>query len=437
MILAHGIGGRGDLPVPLWLALYGAGAAVVVSFLAMIAFWPQPRLRGARAGRAHPVLDRWADGPSLLVAGRTGGVVLAALLLAVAWSGPDDSSRNPAPTWFYVWFWVGLPVLSAAAGPVWRRLNPVRTMAALLGRLVTPRPAASRWAARSGHLPAAVGLFAFAWLELVMPGPDEPRVVAAFVTGYGLVQVVAATLVGPRWCELGDGFEVYSTLIGHLSPLGRRADGRMALHNPLNGLAAIRPVRGLVLTVAVLLGSTAFDGASRSQLWRGWTEGLPVAGRIAAGTAGLLAAIALVLVTYTAANRAARGYASADRSGDLDQRFVHSLLPIALGYALAHYFSLLVFQGQAGLLLATDPWGRGWDLLGLSGRTIDYGIVSPQAIAAVQVGGIVLGHVAAVVSAHDRAVATFAPRHLRRAQYPMVATMVGYTVAGIALVVGT
>src|SRR6185295_5950264 len=125
------------------------------------------------------------------------------------------------------------------------------------------------------------------------------------------------------------------------------------------------------------------------------------------GTLGLLGVTAFVSLTYWAANRAARRYARTNRSSALEARFVHSLLPIALGYSIAHYFSLMVFQGQAGYLLATDPLGRGWDLFGFAGRSIDYTVVSPRTIALVQIAAIVVAHIVGVVAAHDRAVRTF------------------------------
>jgi hypothetical protein len=277
----------------------------------------------------------------------------------------------------------------------------------------------------------------FTWLELVYDHADVPRVVFWFLLGYGVVHTAAGVAFGQRWFDRGDGFEVYSTLLGHLAPLGRRADGRLVLRNPLDGLASLRPAAGLVATVGVLLGSTGFDGLSRSQIWRGLAGEAPRPVHLLLGTIGLVAVVAFVLVTYAGANRMSRRYAKRRQSGAIEARFVHSLVPIALGYVIAHYFSFAVFQGQAGYLLATDPLGRGWDLLGLAGQHIDYRVLTPSAIALVQVAAIVIGHVLGVISAHDRAVGTFARRYVRRGQYGLLATMVAYTVGGIALVLGS
>lgn len=438
MVLAHGIVGRSDLPVPLWLAVYGAAAALLISFFVLVAFWTKPKLRGANAGRPVPAaVQRVADAAVTRAALRVMGLLLAAVVLVVAWLGPHDSASNPAPTWLYVWLWVGLAAASVLLGPVWRVLNPLRSIAAAVrvvaGRWIEPRELPTA----VGYWPAAASLFGFVWLELVYDHADRPRTVAMFLTWYAVVQVAAGVVYGQRWFDRGDGFEVYSTLLGHLAPVGRRADGRLVLRNPLDGLAALEPAPGLVATVAVLLGSTAFDGLTRTRLWNDLTLTLDRHLYLAMGTAGLVLAVEFVLGTYMAGTALTRRYAPADLAAGIPVRFVHSLLPIAFGYTVAHYFSFALFQGQAGYLLATDPLGRGWDLLGAAGRSIDYTLVTPRTIALVQIAAIVTGHIIAVVAAHDQAVATFPRRDHRGGQYPLLAVMVGYTMGGIALLVGS
>ncbi|MQA27360.1 MAG: hypothetical protein GEU94_18270 [Micromonosporaceae bacterium] len=435
MILAHGIGGRADLPVPLWIAVYGGALAVLISFLALTALWSEPKLTGSAAGRPLPGWLAWAcDASTTRAALRALGLALFGLALAAAWLGPNDPAENPAPTWMYVWFWVMLAPLSALLGPVWRLLNPLRTLTALMSRVGLGR---HELPDTIGYWPAVMSLLAFLWLELVNDNAGVPRVVAVFITGYAVAHLAAGAMYGERWFDRGDGFEAYSTLLGHLSPLGRRDDGRLAVRNPLNSLASLTPAPGLVAVIAVLLGSTGFDGLTRTLWWKDMVASYGTGSRTAyllLGTAGLLAAIGFVLVSYTAATRSSQTYAP-DLAG-IEGRFAHSLLPIVLGYTVAHYFSFAVFQGQMGWLLATDPFGLGWDLLGTAGARIDYTVVSPQAIAWVQVGAIITGHVLGVVSAHDRAVAVFPGEHRNRGQYGLLAVMVAYTIGGITLIVG-
>ncbi|SFQ18052.1 hypothetical protein SAMN05421810_10565 [Amycolatopsis arida] len=417
MILAHGLGGRADLPVPLWLALYAGAFAVLVSFFALTAFWTRPKLRGAEAG--HPLpggVRRVADAPLTRRVLRGAGLVGWLVLLAAAWLGPDSSAINPASTWFYVWFWVGLVPLSLLFGPAWRLANPLRTLAALVPRRTfLPLPA------RLGYWPAVAGLLAFLWLELVYDRSDSPRAIAVFLTGYTLVQVAAGAVYGSRWFGRGDGFEVYANLLARLAPVGRGTEGRLVLRNPLDGLVA-GGGRGLTPVVLVLLGATAFDGVTRLPVWTDLVRETGRAAGMLLGTAGLAGAVAVVALAYAGGIRLTRPYL---RKGvEPYGSFAHSLIPIAVGYTVAHYFSFAVFQGQAGYLL-----------LG-SGAGIDYTVVSASTIAFVQVAGIVIGHVVGVAAAHDRALQVLRPAYVKVGQFPMLAVMVGYTTVGIALVSG-
>lgn len=426
LILAHGLGGRSDLPIPLWLAIYAGAVAVIVSFLVLAALWATPRLKGAEAGRPLPALERVADGRATRVALRVLGLVLFAGFLVVAWAGPDDNgTRNPAPTWFYVWFWVGMVPASLLLGPVWRLLNPLRPLAGAARVLLRVRPRVLP--ARLGYWPAVAGMLAFLWLELVFDQASASRVVALFVTGYAIVHVIAGTVYGPRWFERGDGFEVYSWLISRASPLGRRSDGRLVLRNPLDGLAATPRRPGLTPVVVVVLGSTVFDGLSRTSVWSDLISGTDGAAYVALGTAGLLGAIGAVVLTFGFAIRLTRPYLG--RGQDAYAEFAHSIIPICIGYTVAHYLSFALFQGQQGILLGNDPLGQGWDLFGLSGARVDYTLLSTATIGVVQVCAIVLGHIVAVTSAHDRAVGILPRRYARFGQYPILA-------AGIALLAG-
>lgn len=405
MILAHGLGGRSDLPVPLWLALYAGAGAVVVSFFALTVLWKQPKLRGADAGRPLP-LQRFVDSGFSRIATRVLGVVLFAGFLAMAWAGPGNSADNPAPAWFYAWFWVGLVPLSLLFGPVWPRLNPLRTVAALIPARHRELPD------RLGYLPAIVGLLAFLWLELVFPHSDSPRAIALFATVYAVIHISLGAVFGPLWFDRGDAFEVYARLIAALSPFGRRTDGRLVIRNPLDGLLTVSPAPWLTALVLVVLGSTAFDGLTRLPFWTSLDAG------VLGGTAGLAACIALTYGAYAGAISLTRPYLR--RGFDPYPAFAPSLIPIMVGYTIAHYFSFAVFSGQQGF-----------------GRAIDYTVVSTGVIAFVQIAGIVAGHVLAVTSAHDRSVGVLRANYVKVGQYPMLALMIGYTALGIALVSGS
>ena len=437
-VLAHGVGGRTDLPVPFWLALYGAGIAVVLSFAALGALWPTPRLRDDRGRPLPGPLAAPLDSPVFRWALRL--LVLAAtlVLVAAAFFGGSGEESNPLPWFLFIVFWVGLVPVSLLFGPVWRVVNPLRTIHALLSRVSgsDPDEGLRELPERVGYWPATVGLAAFVWVELVMPDRANPRLLGVLLVAYGAAQLVGASVYGARWFERAEAFEVYSTLIGRLAPIGRLPDGTLAFRNPLGGLAGVLAAPGLVAFVVVLLGSTAFDGVTRSLWWQEFAGDESGWAAVPKHTLGLVLCCTVVAVTYVLATRAAGRPAGAD-GRPLPGAFVHSVVPIAVGYAVAHYFSLLVFEGQQAWILASDPFATGADWFGTADWTVDFTRVSPRVISLVQIGAVVVGHILGVVAAHDRAIALFKGRAAVRGQYPLLAVMVAYTLGGVALLLGT
>ncbi len=438
LFLAHGVGGRADLPVPFWLALYGAGIAVVLSFAALGVLWPTSRLRSDKGVPLPHVVAAVLDSAILRWLLRLLVLAVSLMLVAAAFAGQPGEERNPLPWFFFIQFWVGLVPLSLAFGPFWRTVNPLRTIHRLISAASgsDPRIGLRDVPAYVGYWPGVAGLAAFAWLELVMPDRADPRTLGVIIVGYAALHLVAASVYGADWFERGDAFEVYSTLIGRLSPIGRRPDGVLVVRNPLDGLTGLVSEPGLVAFVVVLLGSTAFDGVTRSRWWKsfaGAQTGWPAVPKY---TGGLVACCAVVGVTYVVATRLAGREAGAD-PGPLPDAFVHSVVPIAVGYAIAHYFSLLVLDGQQTWILASDPFGTGANWFGTTHWTIDYTLVSTRVIAVTQISAIVAGHVLGVIAAHDRAVQLFRGRAAVRGQYPLLAVMVAYTLGGVALLLGT
>ncbi|ONI81305.1 hypothetical protein ALI144C_22565 [Actinosynnema sp. ALI-1.44] len=432
MTVAHGIGGRSDLPVPLWLALYAGVAAVLVALFVVSALRPRPR--STSPGMPLPIaLMTVTDARSTRALLRAVGLVAFGALLATAWFGANDSSRNPAPAWFYVWFWVGLIPVSLIFGPIWRVVNPLRSLAALARRCVPRRMRRDLRSDDAGHAFAVAGMVVFLWLELAFPHSDSPRAVATFATVYAVTHTVGGALFGPRWFARADTFEMYSGLLASLSPLGRSADGRLVLRGPLAGSRDGRASRGHTVLALVVLGGTMFDGISRLS---SWTDVIRVIGRPPSAVLAsvvLGGVLVLNLLAYRDAIRMTRPYLRPEVSA-VDNEFTRSLVPIMVGYSVAHYFSFAFFEGQRGWLLATDPFGMGWDLLGVGEAAVDYRMLTPALIAVVQVGAIVLGHVAAVVSAHDRVLRVVRAGESRAGHYPMLMLMLVYTGLGIALV---
>ncbi|HVL07493.1 MAG TPA: hypothetical protein VM388_16010 [Acidimicrobiales bacterium] len=409
---------------------YGAAAALIVSFAGLAVFWRTTRLEGGVQGRV--VLGPGGLQRGLLIAGRATGMVLYALLVVAAVFGERDTARNIAPVFVYVVFWVGMTLTCALVGNLWRVVNPFDTMAAGVERLRGDRRVAPyRW----GRWPAVAALAGFVWLELVPSNRAEPSTLAVAILLYTVVVLAGVARWGRDWLEQGEGFTVFFGLLANMAPFYADGEGRVRARPHLTGLVGLKPDAALQAIVIVALGSTSFDGLSRTRFWIDLTRNMSSMERTLLSTAGLIWSMSVVTLAFVGAMRIT-GRLHRRRFDQLSASFVHSLVPIAFAYALAHYFSLLVFEGQSAIALASDPLGRGWDLFGTAGNPVNFTLVSTTVIAYVQASGIIAGHVAGVVVAHDRALAVFPHKEATRSQYPLLVAMVLFTVGGLALLLG-
>jgi hypothetical protein len=432
---AHGIVGRADLPIPSWMFAWAATIVMFITFVALFRLWDQPH-------RRIPFRVLWrVPVPLEAVAGAV-GIALFALVAYAGLAGDQNFTSNLAPTFIYVIFWIGIPVVSAFLGDIWRPFNPwratARAVAWALARAGRERPPLlGTYPERLGRWPAAATIVAFAWLELVWPSKDDPRFLAVLALIYAAVQLAGMAAYGVEaWTKRADGFSVYFSMIATLAPL-RWRDRWLAVRWPLLGAREIEVLPGTAAVLCALIGSTSFDGFSNGKVWvkvaphmqhaaesLGFTT---VGGYEVAGTISLFFWIGFVAALY---NFGVWGMA---RAVDGDRRilagqFLHTLVPIAFGYMLAHYFSLLVLQGQALGYLVSDPLGHGADYFGTSEFLVNYNLISFAAIWYVQILAIVAGHVGGLVLSHERGLTSFRTRKgMIRAQDWMLVVMVGFT----------
>jgi hypothetical protein len=444
VVLAHGLGGSSDLPVPYAYSVIGAAWALTFTF-ALVAFaWRRPRFDPLKP--AHPLP---AALTALVDSRLTRGVAAAAALTFTVWvllaglCGPQTQA-NALLGVFYVLLWVGLVAVSLLFGPVWRVISPVRTVYLLLRRITPARLARPRlsYPETWGYRPAALGLFAFVWMELASPNPASLPWVKCWVLSYAVVLLGGAWLCGQRWFARVDPFGVYSMAVSRLSPFRRNPEtGRIAIGNPFDHLLSL-PIRpGVVAILAVLLGSTAFDSFSSSVTWRNFADGLarsihavPMAVSLSAlRTIGMLFFVAVVATTFSLAARATGGIDREHRRA-LPGQLAHSLVPIVVGYIFAHYLSYLVERGQQAVFALADPLGKGWDLLGLAHLHAAYVLsLHPTVLAVIKVSCVVTGHIVAVIAAHDKALRLLPAGHQLTGQLTMMLVMVGYTFTGLYL----
>lgn len=414
-LLAHGLGDASDLPLPLPLLLY-ASAGAVLGLSLLLSRRPQPR----PAPRASVLPAGW----SAVLDARVTRVLLrmlgALLLLAAAVPaalGLPDGAVNPAPRVLFAVVWGWLLFASLAFGPVWRRLNPLRSLSALLARLagdpdetlVRPLPK------NLGYWPAAVSLAVFLILEAA--AAEQPLAVLVFLSAHTLVHVGAATVYGSRWFARADPFEVTSELVGRCALLGRRSDGRLEVGSPRERLADLPVEPGLVAVLALLAAGNLFDGVTATTWWGALRFGLTGAADAAAHAAGLGV---VALVTF-----------AAFRVATVTRSLAPALVGVVVGYAVAHYFAVVLIESQTALAQLSDPFARGWDLLGTADWYASYELLPGTAAAVVRLIGFLAGHLGAIVVADVIARRGRSPRHARAVQVPLRA------VVAVSVLVGT
>ena len=418
MIPLHGIGARQDLPLPFEAVLVGAALVLMATFVLLIFAWKRPRWTDRR-GKTMPRLTRFVDAAPTRAVGRAVGLAFAGWATFALVFG-QDRLTNPIFGVVYVWMWVGLVPVSILFGPVWAAVNPLRTLA-IVGELIPGRKPRLP-TDKVGVWPAAAGLAAFAWLELVQPDNTTLPVLQGWAIAWVVVVVSGAIVFGDGWVAATDPFEAYATLCSRLSPW-QRIDGVVALVNPMRHAATWTPPVGTGAMVCVLLGSTAFDSFGSTTWWIRTTQLSNTPGWVW-GTVGLAAAIVVVAGSYWL------GTVALGTNGA--RRLSPSMVPLVVGYAIGHYFSLLIIEGQRTAITWSDPLGKGWNVFGTAELGINTWLFQqPVFTAMVQLVAIVAGHLCGVFLAHDLAIRAPGVRVVR--QIPLLAIMVGYTIGGLVL----
>ncbi len=426
--LAHGIGGRSDLPVPLEFFLVGAAVVLLLSFGALAVMWPTARLQdGPRYRGEGRAVDGW---PHRLASWF--GLAFFALVVAAGVFGDNNARSNIAPVAVWVVFWLVIPFSAAVVGNAWSVVSPWRSAGRLL-RLDGPESPG-----RLGVWPAAVAFIAFAWLELVSVHSAEPRTLGlAAVVYFSYILIVASRVGIDRAVSSFDAFGVYNRLISAIAPIGRRPDGRVGRRGWLRALPALPQWRGIEGFVVVMIGTVTFDGLNRTVWWDNLTFTLVGVSHRSTWfrTLALLATIAVIGLAYLAASWWAARIARSPGLGPLQvaRSFAHTLIPIGLAYAVAHYFTLITFEGQLIVPALSDPLGLGWNLFHTVDVKINYTWLAPRIVWYVQLAAIVGGHLIGIVLAHDRALAVFPADRAVRTQYAMLALMVALTTLGLTI----
>jgi hypothetical protein len=459
MSWAHAFTQPYTLPVPFSMYAIGAGAALMVSFLIVGLFATAPALGQVAIPAVGSDVQR-ADRGLLLRVGRALSLLLLLLTIATGLFGTQSAFANFNMTFFWIVFVLGVPYAVALVGDFYAPVNPWKVLVETLERAGLAFRGRSARPQRWGYMPALLLYMAFIWIELF--GQLQPRGLSLALLAYTLVNVAGAWWLGKEaWFRHGEFFAVFLRLIGRMSPRARawdhedaRADGDgPRWRAPFVGLLQERVTQvSLVLFVLFMLSSTAFDGLHAtlpfaSIFWKGIYPTLaplvPFApGQQYAVSAKLFyawqwCALLVLPLIYLAVFVgfvwvAQRITGAAESVKSLVFRFTPSLVPIAFVYHVTHYYTLLLAQGGQIVRLASDPFGRGWNLFGTMNLDVQSIVVEVDTIWHTQVGLILIGHIVGVYLAHVEALRCFPDsRRAALSQLPLLVLMVIFTTLGL------
>ena len=437
-ILAHAFGARYELPIPLLLFVLGGGAVVVLSF-AVIA--RRSVAVGVGVADRSVVTARPALG--------AGGLLALGALVAIGLLGSQEVSENLLPTVFWLLVWIAVPLSCGLLGDWTRQVNPFATLARLGSRLRRPVLGSEQpltWPRWLGWWPATGLFFVLAAGELIFNQTATlPRVTAAGLLGYAVLSAFCGLLFGPLWLERGEMFSVLLSTWGRLGYFRFAARGRRGFMGGLDEPFEATPSR--VAFVLLLLVSVNVDGLLATPLWSRLQLQLPqsvgpgTAAFQGSLTAGFLLLTLVVAVVFAGFALASARLAEPGRRSALASltALLPSLVPIALGYLLAHNLEYLVVNAQLLIPLLGNPTGLASWPIHLPAPFNDtfevHRTLLPSAVYwYISLAVIVTVHVVAVLLAHRHvAGAALDERRARRSEYPWLLAMVGYTMLSLWL----
>lgn len=441
---AHAFGQKYTLPIPAWLYIYGAAATLMVSFL-IIGFFVNQSKKDAKTPSINiskSSLVGIFSGYCFVKIAKFAALALFLLTLISGLVGEDNSVKNFNMTFFWIIFSIGFLYLTAVFGNIWQTINPFKTIVDILGKLTgNQMPGVRSYPQALSCFPTLIFYFLFIWLELV--AQSAPFHLSLALLLYVIANIAGSVIFGKEKWFRYEFFSVFFGLISKVSPLQKKR-GKLYLQPPFAGLINGKAQDfSLLLFILFMLSSTAFDGFSSTSPWLNISYRLEeVIGTVVQNsfftfqivkTLGLLLSLFAFLYIYLGLVSVLKSITKSKISTfDLGLRFAFSLIPIAFAYNLAHYFTLLLVEGQNIIRLASDPFGFGWNIFGTSNFMPNVAIVGASSVWNLQVAFILIGHIVGVYIAHIEALNIF-PTHKKAilSQFPMLVLMVIYTITGL------
>ena len=405
---AHTLNPTYESQLPLVVYLAGAGLAVALSFAFVL-------IRDLRAEPPAANPTTFELPRSVAIGLRVVGVVGWIWIIAQGVVG-GSSDADVGTLFVWVYTWVGVAMLSAFVGPVWYWLDPFSTLHDL-GSWFVARLGIRGWQptdypAALGRWPAIAGFAFVVWLELVLKG-GAGRTLFIAVAGYTVLTLALMAKYGrDAWRTNGETFGVWFRLLNRLAPVALAdVSGRLRRRAFAAGLLEPGWSVADVVLVALAAGSILFDGLSQTTPW------YAVFGFPAAGVATLQLAVFLGIVVVAALGVSRLVGVPSTGAG---------LLPIAVGYLVAHYLTYLLIDGQRIIIAISDPLQQGSDIFGTAFYQPTGAFLPPGLVWTFQLVAVVGGHMVGAWGGHVSA-ARGSARDMRLRQLPLAATMVALT----------
>jgi hypothetical protein len=424
---AHAFGQQFNLPLPVDFYVTGGVCAFIASCVVLLLF-SEPSAQST----AHRALPGGVRFPSILkwiLAGT--GFFLLVTSLTLAYFGTQDFATNPLPNLFWIIFLLLFTYLTGLlVGGLWQYLDPFRLIAGVIADDIPERPAPA-WLP---YLPSVL-LIVLLWLELYSNALGSiPLVIGTTLVFIASLDNIGSSIWGVNtWFQNGSLFSSLFGLVSKVAPI-QILDGRVRLMWPGERLVREEaPHLGVLFFTLVLLGSTVLDGLRETAIWYQILQPVPFNWDNFIGVALLIVIPFVLFAFYSFCLYCMKRLTDTQLSiPQLRLRFAHSLVPIAVAYHFAHYFSLILSQGQYFVAQVSDPFSKGWDIFGTAAYQMNLNLVGGDKVWYTQLSAIVLGHVLAAVVAHYIAQRTFGSKYqIIVSQLPMLVFMVGLTTFGL------
>ena len=453
-ISAHGFGERYDLPVPLNLYLLGSAITILISFLIIVAFFKVNTNKKTLAIYIPIPKTIFFYLKSIL---STIFLLIFFLFIISGFIGNPLPLRNITPILLWIILWIGTMFVSSMIFNLWPTINPWKTMfeifEKIIKKIITKNSISTlnfEYPKQLGMWPGVILLFLFVWIENVHPASSSPRLIAMLATLYSLLTLTGMFYFGKNiWLKNAEFFSIFFHFVSRFSPLHisenspkNTSENNLIIKITLYGSKVISSKINSfseLCFILLMVSSITFDGLKETPIWNAidsFTYQIhPQLTPVPIKSLGLLGTFFGFSSMYFVFSWLMKRFSETSLSPEtVAKLFATSLLPIAIGYHIAHYFSYLIIQGQILILLISDPFGFNWNLFGTADYTINISILNAKFAWFLGISAIVIGHIFAVIISHVIALNNFNKNEALKSQYPMLILMILYTIFSLWII---